>query len=284
MRRRPHITGTTRVIRLGSNSASRHGDRSVPKALKRLSENVGAVGLVLGFILSMSSLYDVFVRKPEADRIEAISKFNQAVNSAAKIRQDLLQTMQTGDAASRLAAASMATPRILNEISTATALLPTLNDDDVGIPQLIILVTEAMTAGDNFSAQQLLNRAIQKENVTPYMKSEAHRHMGKYLFIIGKPDEGREYLVRSERLLGNEMQSIAARAFVRADLVSMEYASGKCGSLDADVGELARLLSAPSVPLDARTQIVGVLARQFDQFKSRGCPTPEKFASLIGDR
>ena len=99
--------------------------------LKSFSENAGAVGLTLGLILSISSLYDVFVRKPEADRISTISQFNQTVSSAAKIRQEFIQTNQSGDAASRLAVLSMATPRILNEIATARALLAELNDKDV---------------------------------------------------------------------------------------------------------------------------------------------------------
>ena len=85
--------------------------------LKKFSENIGAVGLALGLILSTASLYDVFIRKPEADRISALSQFNHAVSSAAKTRQELIQMSQSGDAATRLAVSSMATPRILNDIS-----------------------------------------------------------------------------------------------------------------------------------------------------------------------
>src|SRR5262245_54646410 len=39
-------------------------------ALKKITENAGAVALFLGLVLTAASLYEVFVTRPRADRIE----------------------------------------------------------------------------------------------------------------------------------------------------------------------------------------------------------------------
>lgn len=139
------------------------GDKKGP--FKSLTENAGSVGLLLGLILTLASLYDVFVAKPEADRISAIAQFNQAVNSAIQIRQELIQQSQTNsDQGYRLALMSLATPRILNSIATAKAILPELPDKDVGVPQLITLITESVTAGDLDSAKGSPASTISRTN------------------------------------------------------------------------------------------------------------------------
>src|SRR5216684_3026066 len=87
--------------------------------LKAITTSASTSALLLGLVLTFASLHDVFVAKPEADRISRVSQFNQAVNSAAKTRQELVQLqMQTTDHKLQLAAAQMATPRVLNDIST----------------------------------------------------------------------------------------------------------------------------------------------------------------------
>src|SRR5690349_4749571 len=59
--------------------------------MKRISENASLSALFLGLVLSCASLYDVFIAKPEAARIAAVSAFNDAINRAAKTRQDSMQ-------------------------------------------------------------------------------------------------------------------------------------------------------------------------------------------------
>lgn len=250
--------------------------------LKKFSENAGAVGLTLGLILSVSSLYDVFVSKPKAERISAISQFNQAVSSAAKIRQDLIQASQSGDAATRLAMAAMATPRILNEIATARALLVELNDEDVGVPQLLILITESMTAGDNASAESFIERAAAKKNLTPYMAAEARRYKGKYLFVMGRAAEGRKMYLEASDLLGDALMTKAAKAFNLADLIGMQYAFGYCGEIERDIEKFAAIVSSQGVGSEIRAQLVGSVSTQLNQYAGQKCGRPKNFDVLVG--
>lgn len=183
------------------------------RSLKAFADNAGAVALLLGVVLSLFSLYDILIRKPEADRISAITQFNQAVNSAAKTRQDLIQANNSADQAQRLAVMSMATPRILNDVATAKALLPTLEAEDVGVPQLLILITEAMTAGDLPSAESFIERALSIKNLTPLMKSEALRYRGKFQYVSGDATAGRASYKEAISSLGLGLAAGGARAY-----------------------------------------------------------------------
>lgn len=249
--------------------------------LRKFSENIGAVGLALGLILSAASLYDVFIRKPEADRISALSQFNQAVSSAAKTRQELIQMSQSGDPATRLAVSSMAMPRILNDISTARALLPELRDDDVGMPQLLILISESMTAGDNSSAERFIARALEKNNLTPYMAAEARRYSGKYMFATGRPNEARSMYLEASKLLGDGPATRAAKAFNLADLIGMQYAFGHCGALEADIDEFIQLVNSQGISLEIRAQLTGAISSQLSQFSGQRCQRPRNSDVLV---
>ena len=65
---------------------------------------------------------------------------------------------------------SAAVPQIMNAISTARAILPDLNDADVGIPQLIVLISESFQMGDP-AAQESIRRAVSKTDAPPYMRA-----------------------------------------------------------------------------------------------------------------
>ena len=65
---------------------------------------------------------------------------------------------------------SATVPRIMNAISTARAILPDLNDADVGIPQLIVLISESFQMGDP-AAQESIRRAVSKTDAPPYMRA-----------------------------------------------------------------------------------------------------------------
>jgi hypothetical protein len=230
--------------------------------------------LLLGVVLSAFSLYDIVIRKPEADRIAAITQFNQAVNSAAKTRQDLIQANNSADQAQRLAVMSMATPRILNDVATAKALLPTLEPDDVGVPQLLILITEAMTAGDLASAESFIARALSIKNLTPLMKSEALRYRGKFQFVSGDATSGRASYREAISSLGLGLAASGARAYALADLIGMQLAVRACGHIAADMRELAETLHSPGVSVEVRAQIAATVRLFGTQYSSQNCSLP----------
>lgn len=255
-------------------------DTGKKSALKKLTENAGAVALVLGLILTFASLYDVFVRKPEADRISSLSQFNQAVNSAVKTRQELIQQSQSGDPGTRLALLSMATPRILNDVSTAKAMLPTLNDADVGIPQLLTLVSESMTAGDLVSTASFVERAVRKTDATPFMQSEAQRYQGKYFYAMGQLAEGRQAYERALALIGNAPAAAGALAYTLGDMLTMDYSYGSCSRVEADVQRLATVLGMQTVSGEMRAQLTAGVVSTIQQFRGKTCPPPANLGLL----
>jgi hypothetical protein len=250
--------------------------------LKRLSENATAVALFLGLVLTFGSLRDTFWTKPEADRISRISQFNQAVNSAAKLRQELiLSQSQITDKATQLAILSMVTPQILNDVSTAKAIARDLENKDIGISQLIILISEAFTAGDVESVKEFVALAVAKTDVSPFLKSEAKRYEGKYLFATGNPNKARESFETALSDLGDSPAVAAARAFVLMDLVGLEYSFGDCGHAREDLGAFASALRSPYLAVQPRAQMAYGMKSQLVQLSGGSCPAPQDLDTLL---
>jgi len=248
---------------------------------KKSTENAGAIALFLGLVLTFASLYDVFVIKPAADRLSALTQFNRAVSSAAQIRQELSEMQaRTADPSIRLAVLSSATPRILNEISTARAILPDLDDADIGIPQLITLISESYTAGDLYSVKEFVARAVAKKDVSPYLRSEAKRYEGKYFFYSGDAKRGRESFEEALSALSTLPGNAAARAYVLGDLLALEYATGDCALVESGLVRFADIIRSGAIPLENRSQLVGSLLTQLQQFQGRHCAMPSNVSLL----
>jgi hypothetical protein len=259
-------------------------EKSSPRTLfERLTASATASALFLGLVLTAASLYDAIVAKPRADRISALGRFNDAVNSAAKVSQDLAVQMQTNNAQLQLAVMSQAAPQILNDISTAKALLRELNNDDVGIPQLIVLISGAFTAGDLDSVKEFADRGVKLTNVTPYLHAEAERYEGKYLFASGDPTKGRAAYEAAVSALGTSSAFAAERAFILADLVLEEYTSGDCQTAAADLQDLAAALKLPQVTPQARAQVGQTTKAQLLQLQDQHCPAPQALDVLFPD-
>lgn len=249
--------------------------------LKRISENASAVALFLGLVLTAASLYDVFVAKPSAERIDALSKFNQAVNSTAEIRQEVIQAqLQTTDPTLQMAVVSAATPRILNDISTARAILRTLPGEDVGIPQLLVLISESLTAGDLISANEFVSRAVSKTDTTPYLRSEALRYQGRLLFLTGAPEPARQAFEQGFQQLGSLPSSLGAKAYLISDLVLAEFMLGECAQVPMELERFLALLDGTGIPANVRRQLTSNMVAQLTQMKDQHCPMPQNFARL----
>jgi hypothetical protein len=247
---------------------------------KKLVGNAGTVALLLGLVLTARSIYDVFVTRPEADRIERLSKFNEVVNSVAKKQQDMMQLVgQAADPKMQLTIASAMTPQVLNDLSTAQAMLRDLDDKDVGIPQLIVLMNAAATEGDWPTVKSFVNRAVSQTDVTPYLRSEAKRFEGKYWFMSGDAERGHQSYQDAVEALGPAPVAAAARAFDLGDLVATEYTVGACPRAAADFSILVAALRSPFVAEQARMQIAASVIAQVTS-AGRRCPTPDDLAAL----
>jgi hypothetical protein len=255
------------------------GDKSL---LTKITTNASAVALFLGLVLTLASLYEVFVAKPKGDRIAALSKFNQAVNSAAKTRQEVTrQQLAKTDPATQLAIASAATPQILNDISTARAMLRDLEPEDIGIPQLLILIYESFTAGDLPSAKDFVTRAVDKKDVSPALRSEALRYDGRYQFAARDLPAGRQAFESSLAALPDPVYA-AQRAYILMDWTVMEYTLGDCAAVQPAIDRLEATLHSPGIALEARAQIEAGLKQQLVSMQGQHCALPAAYAASGG--
>jgi len=247
---------------------------------RKLTSSATTAALFLGLVLSLQSLYDVFVSKPEADHVERLSKFNDVVNSVAKTQQGAMQLMtQATDPKLRLAIASATTPQILSDLSTAQAMLQDLHDKDVGIPQLTVLINAASSEGDWPTVKNFVDRAVNKADVSPFMHSEAKRYEGKYWFTSGDPERGRQSFQAAEKSLGTAPVWAAARAFVLGDLVLTEYAAAACQHTAEDFNALVASIASPYVGAQARSQIAASVLAQITS-PGQPCPAPANVRAL----
>ncbi len=253
------------------------GEKSL---LKKISENAGLVALFLGLVLTIASLHDVLVTKPEAERINSISQFNKAVSTAAQIRQELMQMqVQVKDPAAQLAMQSAAVPRILNEISTARAILPGLKDADVGIPQLMVLIFEAANAGDPV-AIEFVKRAVAKTDAPVFLRSEAKRSQAKYLYATGNPNEARKAMAEAIDLIPRTAYSSAARAWDLVEWISIEFTLGDCQIAETTFNDFAEIVRNPGISMDQRNQLIQTLGAYLHQYEGQHCPMPHGFGAL----
>lgn len=249
--------------------------------IRRLTSSASTGALFLGLILTFATLYDTFISKPEADRVTRLSQFNQAVNSAAKTRQEAIQAqIQISDPALQLVIMSASTPRILNDIATAKALLRGMDEDDVGVPQLIILISESSTTGDLESAKSFVDLAVKKKKVTPMLRSEAFRYEGKFWFMSGDTVKGRKSFQSALNVLGDNPGGAMQKAFILADLVMLEFIYRSCDAAAEDSQTLLASLHLPQIPMQERSQLTATIKAQLAQMQGDGCPVPRDFSSL----
>ncbi|MCS3764892.1 hypothetical protein ML401_06105 [Bradyrhizobium sp. 62B] len=246
---------------------------------KKLIESASASALFLGLVLTFASLHETFIAKPEAERITRLSQFNQAVNSAAKQRQELIKfSLDSSAPQLRLAMASAITPQILNDISTARAMLRDMKNEDVGIPQLLILINEAYTIGDFQIAGTFVARAIAKTDVTPYLRSEARRYQGKLFYATGEPAKGRAAFIEAMNTLADTPQNLPARAYVLADLVVAEYMMRDCDNGARDLQQFIEM--SRGLYTQQRLQLGATVKDALTQLQGGSCPIPANFSDL----
>lgn len=246
---------------------------------KKLTESASASALFLGLVLTVASLHATFIAKPEADRITRLSQFNQAVNSAAKQRQELIKfSLDSSTPQLRLAMASVITPQILNDIATARAMLRDMKDEDVGIPQLLILINEAYTVGDFQIAGTFVSRAIAKTDATPYLRSEARRYQGKLFYATGELAKGRAAFLEAMNMLADTPQNLPARTYVMADLVIAEYMTRDCENGARDFQQFVDM-SRGLYP-QQRLQLSATVKDALVQLQGGSCPVPANFSDL----
>jgi tetratricopeptide (TPR) repeat protein len=237
---------------------------------KRITQNASASALFLGLILSAASLYDVFVAKPETARVTRIGQFNQAVNSALKTRQQALQVqIQSTDPTLRMSTMSMSMPQILNDVATARAIMEAMEDRDIGIPQLLVLINEALNVNDLRSAREFADRAVRKTDLPPFLQSEAYRQQARVFFAEGRFAEARTSFEQAVGKFQPTPMTAGARAFLFGDWITLELMFSHC---DSAQGVMERfILTLPDMPPRERNDMAGNLAGQVEQMRGR-CP------------
>jgi len=237
---------------------------------RRLTENASAAALLIGLALTVAQVRETFFSKPEADRIAQIGAFNQSIGAVAKLRQEMAElNYNTSNPSAQLTVASILTARIVNEVSTARAMLHDIKDADVGIPQLVTLISEAFNEGDLATVDLLTSRTVNKKDVTAFAHSEAMRYRAKYLFI-NQTEQGRNTMEAAIALLP---LGSGAQAFDVRDLLESELGFGDCDHIDSAAKRLLAAVATPQIYPEQRNQVLQSIIPFYNLVLNGRCPT-----------
>jgi hypothetical protein len=253
-------------------------------SLELVQKNASLLALVVGIILSLISLFDIFWEKPKEELIRNIGEFNKAVNSITSLRQSMIQLhFQSNNSEMKFALNSMVAPQVQANIQYATALLPKLGDH-VGIPQLIVLINEAMNIYDWKSADILVERAIVAKNSVPSLQSEAFRYKARLMFSTGKLQEGRRAFEDSLNAIRNESAFgiFGNRAYIVSDWILSEFAFGDCVVGTERIRQFVEYIGHPQVMPLLRSGLVSTLKTNLAQVVggNQRCSIPSELLAL----
>lgn len=252
--------------------------------LSKIQKNASFAALIIGILLSLISLFDIFWNKPQEALFRDTEEFNKSVNAVANLRQNMIQVRyQSNNPQMVLEMTSMVMPQVLANIQYATALLPRLGEH-VGIPQLIVLISESMNIYDWKSASILVDRAVAAKDVPPSLQSEALRFKAKLMFSTGKAQEGRKAFEDAIKVLGNESAYgiNGSRAYIVADWVIFEFSDGDCNVGYEQIGQFIELVKDPKILPQGRTGLISLLKDQLNQLQLRDkrCSVPSELQAL----
>lgn len=253
---------------------------------EKIQKNASLLALVIGIFLSLISLFDIFWSKPREALLRDMEEFNRSVNAVTSLRQNLVQVQfqsNNPNPEMMFALSSMATPQILAHIQYATTLLPRLGDR-AGIPQLMVLIYEAMNIYDWKSAGILVDQAMATKDAVPSMQSEVRRYRGRLMFLTGKVQDGRQSYEDAINALRNESSFgiNGNRAYIVSDWVVAEFAMGDCSVGKERIRQFIEYARHPEISQPARRGLVSSLKSQIGQIQSQNprCPPPNELLAL----
>ena len=250
--------------------------------LAKIQKNASFVALVVGILLSLISLFDVFWSNPREALFRDMEEFNKSVNAVASLRQNMIQVQsQSSNSQMVLEMQSMVTPQVLANIQYATALLPRLGEH-AGIPQLIVLISEAMNIYDWKSAGILVDRAVAAKDAVPSLQSEARRYKARLMFFTGEIEEGRKAYEDALNVLRNESAFgiNGVRAYIVADWTVAEFSMGNCSAGNERIRQFIEFAQRPQIASPFRSGLISTLKSQLDQLKDKRCPIPSELETL----
>lgn len=248
--------------------------------LSKIQKNASFAALIIGILLSLISLFDIFWNKPQESLFRDTEEFNKSVNAVANLRQNMIQVWyQSNNPQMVLEMTTMVMPQVLANIQYATALLPRLGEH-VGIPQLIVLIGEAMNIYDWKSATILVDRAVAAKDVPPSMQSEALRYKAKLMFFTGKAQEGRKAFEDAIKVLRDESAYgiNGSRAYIVADWAMLEFSGGDCNVGYEQIRKFIDLVKDPKISPQLRTGMISSIKDQLNQLQR--CSVPSELQAL----
>lgn len=256
-----------------------------PTLTEKIKSNASFLALLIGVLLSFVSLFDIFWNKPREAVLNDIAGFNEAVNNVASLRQELVKIQfEAKDPQLALAINSLILPQVLANIQYATELLPKLGDH-AKIPQLIVLISEAMNIYDWNTAEILVARAENRVDAIPSMRSEALRFKGRLKFVTGKPAEGRiAFQAALDSLKGESAFGInAVLAYISSDWIISEYMVGDCSVGQDKTKQFVELVKHPHIQSQARQSLILNLVKQLNEsnLSRTNCPIIPELIMLL---
>ncbi|WP_448145486.1 hypothetical protein [Pseudomonas silesiensis] len=247
--------------------------------LEKFQKRGSFLALIIGIVLSLVSLFNVFWSQPKEAAFRDMAEFNKSVNAVSNLRQNMIQlNYQSTNDEMKMAMNSMVTPQVLANIQYATALMPEVGKA-VGVPQLIVLISEAINVYDWENAEKLVNEAVSRKSI-PTLQSEALRYKGRLMFLRGRVNEGRSAFEQALNVIRGEpgWGINGMRAYLVADWAVAEVSLGDCNSSEARVHQFVEFVTQPQIPPPTRAALIATLKSQMRQ--QNRCAIPEVLNAL----
>ncbi|TKJ72405.1 hypothetical protein PspCFBP13508_08735 [Pseudomonas sp. CFBP13508] len=247
--------------------------------LEKVQKRGSFLTLIIGIVLSLVSLFNVFWSQPKEAAFRDMAEFNKSVNAVSNLRQNLIQvSYQSTNDEMKMALNSMVTPQVLANIQYATSLLPEVGKA-AGVPQLIVLISEAINVYDWENAEKLVNEAVSRKSI-PTLQSEALRYKGRLMFLRGRINEGRSAFEQALTAIVDEpgWGINGMRAYLVADWAVAEVSLGDCNSAEARAQQFIEFVTQPQIPAPTKAALIATFKSQMRQ--QNRCAMPEALSGL----
>ncbi|TFY88982.1 hypothetical protein DYL59_13875 [Pseudomonas kairouanensis] len=247
--------------------------------LEKFQKRGSLLALMIGILLSAVSVFNVFWTQPKESALKNMAEFNKTVSAVSNLRQSMLQVnYQSNNEEMKVALNSMVTPQVLINIQYATSLLPEVGDS-AGIPQLIVLIAEAMNFYDWDSAERLVNEAVSRKSI-PTLQAEALRYKARLMFLRGRAQDGRNAFEQAVLAIRNEpgWGINGMRASLVSDWVVAEALFGDCNLSSARVQQFVEFVTQPQIQTPTKLGLIAALRSQLSQ--QNRCVMPGELSAL----
>jgi hypothetical protein len=150
----------------------------------------------------------------------------------------------------------------------------------VQIPQLEVLSSTALSAGDVENAEKLAIRAVDKKNVSSFLHADAQRNAARIFAATKQFAKARAMFEAALTTMGSDPSGLATRGFILGQWLQAEYFAGDCAVGARVFQRFLTVLQSPEIDPAARSQLADGTSKTLAQLQGQHCPLPDNFNRL----